>query len=169
MVHQQSFAVLSKASLIRNAILGLAIALWQVPSALAQETNQTTPTSIIPSLYNNPAEPTIEANGFDAGDNGPANDKDESWLKHNNRYVFVIIICLFVFGLLLWYVIRSVRGMRTRLQNENNNHALMMQQVNGRSDHHRVIPESVPIPMDGYKVDGYPVPAERPPPHTHRY
>ncbi|KAL0073382.1 hypothetical protein J3Q64DRAFT_1618573, partial [Phycomyces blakesleeanus] len=93
---------------------------------------------------------TIEATGFDAGSNGSSNDNQESWLKHNNRYVFVIIICLFVFGLLLWYVIRSVRGMRTRLQNENNNHALMMQQVNGRSDHHRVIPESVPIPMDGY-------------------
>ncbi|KAI7864133.1 hypothetical protein BDF14DRAFT_1710825, partial [Spinellus fusiger] len=87
--------------------------------------------------------------GFDAGDRNQRQDH-ESWLKQNDHYIFIIVIGLFILVVFLWYIVRSIKGMRTRLQSENNNHALMMQQVSGRSDHHRVIPESVPIPMDGY-------------------
>ncbi|KAI8370548.1 uncharacterized protein BYT42DRAFT_502395 [Radiomyces spectabilis] len=105
--------------------------------------------------------------GFKSSGN-ESKDKQESWLQQHDRFIFIIIIGLLLLGLLIWYIVRSVKGMRKRLERENQDQMLMMQRA-GISSHY--VPETVPIPMDHYnKDDHYSMSAASSTPiHTHRY
>ena len=56
-------------------------------------------------------------------------DQNKSWLEQHGRFAFVIVIGLLVLGLLIWYIVRSVKGMRRRLKMENDNQMQMMRQI----------------------------------------
>ncbi|KAI8344759.1 hypothetical protein BC941DRAFT_464968 [Chlamydoabsidia padenii] len=68
----------------------------------------------------------VATNGFhDDQNNGPP--PQESWLKQNNRFVFVIILGLLAVALILWYIVKSIKGMRKRLREENQAQVDMLQ------------------------------------------
>ncbi|KAI9304381.1 hypothetical protein BJ944DRAFT_266932 [Cunninghamella echinulata] len=65
--------------------------------------------------------------------NPPPADQNESWLKKDNRFVFVIVLGLLVVILLLWYIVKSIKGMRKRLKRENEAQMNIIQQVAAHS------------------------------------
>ncbi|ORY96601.1 hypothetical protein BCR43DRAFT_491959 [Syncephalastrum racemosum] len=86
----------------------------------------------------------VNDSGFNENqDNQPK--KEESWLQKNDRYIFIIVIGLVILGLLIWYIVRSIKGMRKRLARDNERHMYMVQQATAN------VPEHVPIPMNGYQ------------------
>ncbi|KAI9279385.1 hypothetical protein BY458DRAFT_503005 [Sporodiniella umbellata] len=100
-------------------------------------------------------EPSVQGTGWNPEGNATPHS-EESWLKQHNRFVFVIFIGLVVFGLLLWYIIRSVKGMRKRLKEENEAQISMMQPSSTaapRPDNHEC---ATPIsPPPAYKFDDH--------------
>lgn len=102
--------------------------------------------------------------GFKTDDNN-AGPKEESWLKKNDRYVFVIVISILFLAIIIWYVIKSIRGMRQRLAQENQNHMMM---IGGNSN----FSETVPVDNNGFhKMPDYSTPEhqQQQQQHTHRY
>ncbi|KAI8969187.1 hypothetical protein BDF20DRAFT_893628 [Mycotypha africana] len=94
--------------------------------ATSSDNNNNKPT---PSNTDN----TVQGTGW----NYNANDRQtqqESWLKQHNRFVFIIFVGLFLFGLLFWYIYKSVKAMRKRLEEENQAQLYMIDQATG---HHR--------------------------------
>lgn len=110
--------------------------------------------------------PVVDTNGFDGSD-ANMEKKEESWLEQNDRYIFVIVLSLLVLGLITWYVVRSIRGMRRRLAHENQGHMMMIQGVN----HGGGFPETVPVDHNGFqKMPDYSVPQQKEAQqYTHRY
>ncbi|KAI9321347.1 hypothetical protein BX666DRAFT_2023487 [Dichotomocladium elegans] len=51
------------------------------------------------------------------------------WLRQNGRVAIIIVLGSVILGLLIWYIVRSVKGMRKRLREENEKHFLMFQQL----------------------------------------
>lgn len=74
------------------------------------------------------AQTKVDDTGFTEGDN-EAQDQQKNWLEQHHRYVFVIVIGVLVLALLVWYIVRSVKGMRRRLKMENDNQMQMMRQI----------------------------------------
>ncbi|CAO3615663.1 unnamed protein product [Cunninghamella blakesleeana] len=70
-----------------------------------------------------PPEPTSYQN------NPTPPQQDESWLKQNNRFVFVIILGLLALVLIFWYIYKSIKGMRKRLKKENEAQRAMIEQA----------------------------------------
>lgn len=85
---------------------------------------------------------SVETNGFN-DNNINTSAPEESWLKQHNRYVFIIVLVLLVVALLIWYIVRSIRGMRKRLASENQGQMMMMQNTQG-------FPERVPVDNSGF-------------------
>ncbi|KAI7862299.1 hypothetical protein BDF14DRAFT_1857790 [Spinellus fusiger] len=97
-----------------------------------------TPTQTHSSDY---AQHTVDTSGFDSSNNSKPSSP-QSWLKENNRFVFVVVLGGIALILLIWYIVKSVQGMRKRLERENQNHMLLMQSAtSGRADHRRVLPD----------------------------
>jgi flagellar biosynthesis/type III secretory pathway M-ring protein FliF/YscJ len=135
----------------------------------ATETQHSNSTSIIasitPSISSAPisstithAVPTVQSTGFNSNGNEQSGNQ-ESWLRQNNRFVFVIFIGLFVLSILIWYIYRSVKGMRKRLEQENQAQLYMMQQATSphpppptQNRNDRVIPEQT-LPPPAYKTE----------------
>ncbi|CDS13247.1 hypothetical protein LRAMOSA05425 [Lichtheimia ramosa] len=100
---------------------------------------------------------SVDDTGFKENDNTAAPEQ-ESWLKKNDRYVFVIVIGLLIVGLLIWYIVRSVKGMRKRLALENEKQMYMLEQATAANP-----TSTMPLQQHGYqKFDTVPH-------HTHRY
>lgn len=90
--------------------------------------------------------PSSNSNGFNA-DGNAMKESHESWLKRNDRYIFIIILVLILVAIIIWYITRSLRGMRKRLDEENRQNMMMMQQTTvGRND----ITETIPLPSDSF-------------------
>lgn len=92
------------------------------------------------------AAQTVQDTGFQEND-GNMGPEQESWLQRNDRYIFIIVVGLVIFGLLIWYIVASIRGMRKRLARENEKQMYIIQQASGAPNH--VIPE----PGYYYKYD----------------
>lgn len=110
----------------------------------------------------------MQTTGWDSSGNQDA-EKPQSWLRQNNRFVFVIVLGLLFLALLIWYIVRSIKGMRKRLEQENQAQLYMMQQATSphpqqqqqqqnaaaaRND--RVIPELTQTPPPAYKIEEHP-------------
>ncbi|KAI9470432.1 hypothetical protein BDB00DRAFT_880135 [Zychaea mexicana] len=110
---------------------------------------------------------SVDDTGFNQGDN-EADAEQKSWLEQNHRYVFVIVIGVLVLALLIWYIVRSVKGMRKRLEHDNEKQLYMIQQATaGGGGYQSPINETIPVSQHGYqKFDS---PANAPVYHTHRY
>jgi branched-subunit amino acid ABC-type transport system permease component len=109
--------------------------------------------------------PAVSTNGFNDGDTN-LNQTKESWLKQNDRYVFIIVLALLVLAVLIWYIARSIRGMRQRLSTENQGHMMMMQ---GGGNGFK---ETIPVDNNGFhKMPDYSAspPQQNQQQHTHRY
>lgn len=106
---------------------------------------------------------SVETNGFNTN-NVNSSAPQESWLKQHDRYVFIIVLALLVLAVLIWYVVRSIRGMRKRLAAENQGQMMMMQNTQG-------FPERVPVDNSGFqKMPDYPTTTQQQtPPYSHRY
>lgn len=111
----------------------------------------------------------VNDTGFKDGDNEADNDQ-KSWLSQHHRYVFVIVIAVIVLALLTWYIVRSVKGMRKRLEVDNEKQLYMIQQATaggGGGGYNSPINETIPVHQQGYqKFDST---ANAPVYHTHRY
>ncbi|CEP19004.1 hypothetical protein [Parasitella parasitica] len=106
--------------------------------------------------------PTVSTNGF-REDNNDSDEKHESWLQKNDRYIFIIILSLLILAILIWYIVRSIKSMRKRLADENQGHMMMVQNVSGGG-----FSETVPVDANGFhKMSDYP--QQQPPQYTHRY
>lgn len=144
------------------------------PTSLTASSNPSTSTPIINSISSTStlnAIPTVQTTGWDSSGNQDA-ENHESWLKQNNRFVFVIVLGLLFLALLIWYIVRSIKGMRKRLEQENQAQLYMMQQATSphpqqqqqqnaaaaaaaaRND--RVIPELTQTPPPAYKIEEHP-------------
>lgn len=108
---------------------------------------------------------TVTPNGFNAEDNNISHPQ-ESWLKRNDRFVFVIVVSVLVLSILIWYVVRSIRSMRKRLVQDNQNQMVMIQGNNNFS-------EAMPVDNNGFhKMPDYSVPPtgqQHQHQHQHRY
>lgn len=109
--------------------------------------SSTTPSTTSSTSTFNAGSP-VQSTGFNPNGNQEASDQ-ESWLKKHNRFVFIIFVGLIILGLLIWYVVRSVKGMRKRLEQENAAQLYMMQQATG---YQQQIPESIQTPPPAYKT-----------------
>ncbi|KAI8378609.1 hypothetical protein BD560DRAFT_389876 [Blakeslea trispora] len=112
--------------------------------------------SINATLTSSFALPTnTEVTGWNQSGN-QAPDNHQSWLKEHNRFVFIIVIGLLMLALLIWYIYRSIKGMRKRLERDNQAQLYMMQQASMPPDTcirgDRVIPEATPSPPPAYKT-----------------
>ncbi|CEP07465.1 hypothetical protein [Parasitella parasitica] len=117
------------------------------PSSTDQSTSTTTST-------HTHTVPSVQSTGWDANEyTKPENQ--QSWLRQNNRFVFIIFVGLFIIAILIWYIVRSIKGMRKRLAQENEAQLYMMQQASTPQPPHndRVIPESIQAPPPAYKPD----------------
>ncbi|KAL9553060.1 hypothetical protein MBANPS3_003462 [Mucor bainieri] len=135
--------------------------LSSAPSPSASSTiSNVIPTSLSSSTISNPPSSSSNTNGtgWNSNENEQAKDQ-QSWLRQNNRFVFVIFVGLFVVAILIWYIVRSIKGMRKRLEQENEAQLYMMQQASAppqqqpppRND--RVIPELTQTPPPAYKTE----------------
>ncbi|GAA5816351.1 hypothetical protein MFLAVUS_009879 [Mucor flavus] len=136
-------------------------------------TSSLTPTTTIFTSTSNNADafPTVQTPGWNS--NGNIDDSNQqSWLRQHNRFVFVIFLGLIFLSVLIWYIVRSVKGMRKRLEQENQAQLYMMQQARSppppqqqqhqqqqqRND--RVIPELTPSPPPTYKTEDHSIPPQ---------
>ncbi|KAI9245144.1 hypothetical protein EDC94DRAFT_628811 [Helicostylum pulchrum] len=140
-------------------------------------TSSLTPTTIFTSTSNNAdAFPTVQTPGWNS--NGNRDDSNQqSWLRQHNRFVFVIFLGVIFLSILIWYIVRSVKGMRKRLEQENQAQLYMMQQARSppppssqqqhqqqqqqqqqRND--RVIPELTPSSPPIYKTEDHSIPPQ---------
>jgi flagellar biosynthesis/type III secretory pathway M-ring protein FliF/YscJ len=71
---------------------------------------------------------SVATNGFNDKDMNTS-DQQESWLKQHDRYVFIIVLVLLVLGVIIWYIVRSIRNMRRKLASENQGHMMMVQET----------------------------------------
>ncbi|KAF7724817.1 hypothetical protein EC973_000702 [Apophysomyces ossiformis] len=120
-----------------------------VPSLTPTNSNGTS-SSLPPPITYMPI-PSVDPTGWNGNTNAPPSN-NESWLKQHNRFVFVIVLGVLVLSLIIWYIVKSVRGMQKRLERENQAQMLMIQQATGGA---RIIPET-----EGYKMDTLPPPAQ---------
>ncbi|KAG2201894.1 hypothetical protein INT46_004614 [Mucor plumbeus] len=115
--------------------------------------------SLSTTATNANAIPTVQGTGWNSNENEQSKNQ-QSWLRQNNRFVFVIFVGLFVAAILIWYIVRSIKGMRKRLEQENQAQLYMIQQASSpptqqqqqpRND--RVIPELTQTPPPVYKTE----------------
>ncbi|KAI9339725.1 hypothetical protein BD770DRAFT_400045 [Pilaira anomala] len=134
-------------------------------SSISNITTSTTATSnIMPTSTMNNADafPTVQTPGWNSNGNNEDTNQ-QSWLRQHNRFVFVIFLGLLFMAILIWYIVRSVKGMRKRLEQENEAQLYMMQQARSppplqqqqRND--RVIPESTTPPPIYKEADSSPL------------
>ncbi|KAI8062288.1 uncharacterized protein B0P05DRAFT_556400 [Gilbertella persicaria] len=137
-------------------------------AVFAQSTILNQPTSVISSssIPTTTAPPKVSTDGFNDQDTN-VKPAEESWLKQHDRYVFIIVIVLFFLAILIWYVVRSIRGMRKRLATDNQNHMMMVQNVSSGG---QGFSETIPIDNNGFqKMPDYPSPPQQQQQYTHRY
>lgn len=94
--------------------------------ALAQSSTTTT-TTMLPSS-SPAAPPNVNTTGWNADDTNQP-EENKSWLAQHGRFAFVIVLGILVLALLIWYIVWSVRGMRRRLERENQNQLQVLQQI----------------------------------------
>jgi hypothetical protein len=105
-------------------------------SSLSTESNTSTPTSsslALPTSSNYLPTTILSTQNEVPSQQTSNSDYDgssDSWLKQHNRFVFIIFLALIVLGLLIWYIVRSVKGMRKRLAEDNEAQLQMIQALN---------------------------------------
>ncbi|KAI8334854.1 hypothetical protein EDC96DRAFT_525262 [Choanephora cucurbitarum] len=138
-------------------------------SAIASSTASVVASVISSSVVPTPTptvSPKVSTNGFD-DQNVNQTPQQESWLRQHDRYVFIIVIALFVVAILIWYIVRSIRGMRTRLAEENRNQMTMVQNISGGG---HGFSETIPVDNNGFqKMPEYPGTPQQQQPYSHRY
>ncbi|KAI7906893.1 uncharacterized protein BX663DRAFT_494115 [Cokeromyces recurvatus] len=102
-----------------------AITILPIDTTTTPSITTTIPTTIITRPI---ALPTVQSTDWDSSGNQQSKNQ-QSWLKEHNRFIFIIIIGLAILALLIWYIIRSIKGMRKRLEEENQAQLYMIQQV----------------------------------------
>ncbi|KAI8138674.1 hypothetical protein BJV82DRAFT_582668 [Fennellomyces sp. T-0311] len=80
------------------------------------------------ALWATAVQAQVDTTGWNPDENYDKGD-EKSWLEQHGRFAFIIVIGLLVLGLLIWYIVRSVKGMRRRLKMENENQMQMMRQI----------------------------------------
>jgi hypothetical protein len=108
------------------------------------------------------AVPTVQSNGFNSNGNS-ASPNQQSWLRQHNRFVFIIFVGLLFLALIIWYIVRSVKGMRKRLEQENQAQLYMMQQASAphpppqqqqpQYQQQGYVPELTETPPPAYKTE----------------
>ncbi|KAI8985947.1 hypothetical protein BDB01DRAFT_71665 [Pilobolus umbonatus] len=101
-------------------------------------------------------------NGFNNQGN-PNMRTEENWFQKNTLYIIISAVALVFLALLIWYITKSIKGMRKRLERENQEHMMIIQ--NSRAVNNHGFHE--PIPMNEFhKLPEYAPPYQ---PYNHRY
>ncbi|KAI8390324.1 hypothetical protein BD560DRAFT_380648 [Blakeslea trispora] len=168
-----------------SAVLAQSVTISDQPTSIvsstASVTNLTTASiipsstsSVVASIISSSAVPTstpspppkVSTDGFNDR-NVNQEPHHESWLRQHDRYVFIIVIALFVVAILIWYVVRSIRGMRTRLAADNRNQMTMVQNISGGG---HGFSETIPVDNNGFqKMPEYSGATQQQQPYAHRY
>lgn len=81
--------------------------------------------SSLASAQNTLSSPTT-TDGFNS-DGNKLDHQHESWLKRHDRLIFILLLSFLLLIVFLWYIIRSIRSMRQRLNEENQQNMMMFQ------------------------------------------
>ncbi|ORZ24499.1 hypothetical protein BCR42DRAFT_403072 [Absidia repens] len=116
-----------------------------------------------------PGTAPVSTTGFNPNEDAPVNHNQQSWIQRDHNYIIVIVAVFIVVGLILYYIVRSMRGMRQRLVYENEQQLHMLNQMQPHQPY-PPIDERPPAMMDGYKFDQYSQKQQQQPnTHHHRY
>ncbi|CDS10409.1 hypothetical protein LRAMOSA03085 [Lichtheimia ramosa] len=91
---------------------------------------------------------------------GSSQPEQKSWLEQHGRIALVVVLGVAVLALVTWYIIRSVKGMRKRLQNENEQQARAIEQIT----HSRHPPLNEPAAAHQKSAPSSPTTPTSPPP-----
>ncbi|CAO3615424.1 unnamed protein product [Cunninghamella blakesleeana] len=107
------------------------------------------------------------SNEFKGNNTDQKEAPEPSWIQRNHNYVIIIVIVLVLLGIILYYIVRSVKGMRKRLARENEQQLQMLNQIQNSSTYPSQYQQQ-PAMMEGYKYEQYPQ-QQGPPTHNYRY
>ncbi|KAI8099486.1 uncharacterized protein BX664DRAFT_321376 [Halteromyces radiatus] len=115
-------------------------------------------------MAQDPSSPSmpVATTAFNPNDGNVTSQPEQSWILRDHHYVIIIVIVLVIVGLVLYYIVRSVRGMRKRLARENEQQLQMINQVRQPYS-----PINETVMMDGYSK--YPQQQQQQHQHQHRY
>ncbi|ORX52794.1 hypothetical protein DM01DRAFT_1336573 [Hesseltinella vesiculosa] len=93
--------------------------------------------------------------GFDSNQGSPSDSQNNtSWIMRDHHYVIIIVIGLVVAGLVLFYIIRSAKGMRRRMKQDNQRQMHMLNQIPSTAPNHQYQHLQDPPMHQGYAPQG---------------
>ncbi|KAJ8653486.1 hypothetical protein O0I10_010814 [Lichtheimia ornata] len=92
------------------------------------------------------AQQVVDPTGWNPNE-GSSQPEQKSWLEQHGRIALVVVLGVAVLALVTWYIVRSVKGMRKRLQNENEQQARAIEQIaHSRQQQHYPSDNTAPPP-----------------------
>ncbi|KAI7875291.1 hypothetical protein K492DRAFT_173645 [Lichtheimia hyalospora FSU 10163] len=115
------------------------------------------------------AQQVVDPTGWNPND-GSSQPEQKSWLEQHGRIALVVVLGVAVLALVAWYIVRSVKGMRKRLQNENEQQARTIEQItHSRQQQHHYPSDTPPLnePAAAHhkSTPSSPTTPSSPPPH----
>ncbi|KAI9314182.1 hypothetical protein BX666DRAFT_2029711 [Dichotomocladium elegans] len=94
------------------------------------------------------AQTPVDTSGWNP-DDGTKTETPKSWLEKNGRIAFVVVIGVVLLSLIIFYIVRSVRTMRKRLKQENEDQLHVIQQMSTVQQHppplHHTLPTQLSV------------------------
>jgi hypothetical protein len=97
----------------------------------------------------------VSNSGFDASGDAE-NSNNKSWISANYHWVIILVICIIVLGVLIYYITRSIRGVRKQLQKGHQDALPLQHRQNYSTPYEQHLNESIhPPPMYAYEPPKY--------------
>lgn len=93
------------------------------------------------------AQQVVDPTGWNPNE-GSSQPEQKSWLEQHGRIALVVVLGVAVLALVTWYIVRSVKGMRKRLQNENEQQARAIEQIAHSRQQHYPSDTAPPPPLN---------------------
>lgn len=104
------------------------------------------------------ANPTaaVSDNGFNDSSNA-AHSNNQSWISSNSHWIIILVLCLLVLAALIYYISKSIRGVRKKMLKGDHQDGLPLQNRGGYSaPYEQHMNESIhPPPMYSYEPPKY--------------
>ncbi|GAB5590983.1 hypothetical protein Unana1_05883 [Umbelopsis nana] len=146
------------------AIYGFAIALSATVATAQQQPPAIAPTD---TEYGNKGQQTgpyqgqsvpttaVTDPGFNTSDD-VGNAHSQSWISSNFHWVIILVVCLIVLAALIYYITRSIRGVRKQLQKGHQDALPLQHRHNYSAPYEQHLNESIhPPPMYSYEPPKY--------------
>jgi hypothetical protein len=149
------------------AIYGFAITLSaqlvtaQTPTVVAvpantEYANNGQATGPYQGLNNNPTA-SVNGTSFAGSDNGAnGQSQSQSWISSNSHWIIILVICLLVLAALIYYISRSIRGVRKKMLKGDQDGLPLQNRSGYTAPYEQHMNESVhPPPMYSYEPPKY--------------